>query len=133
VRPGAILPRQPLVPSLAETPRGALELGVHPGPDCKGELYWDDGRSLRRDDAAVLRQEVRCETTPNGRKVVFEPRRGGCRPWWNGLHVAVYGWRNATAQAKLDGKPVAAAFAPDPGVLSVDLPDQPGPAVLSLQ
>ena len=132
VRPGSILPRQPLVQSLSEAPQGALELRIYPGPDCKGELYWDDGHSMRRDEAAVLRQEVRCEATPNGLKVVFEKRRGGYRPWWNGLHVVVYGWRNPTAKAELDGKPVPAAFARDPGVLSVDLPDQPGPAVLSL-
>jgi len=130
VRPGAILPRQPLMQSLSEAPHGALELRVYPGPHCRGELYWDDGRSMRRDDAAVLRQEVRCETTPNGLKIVFERRSGGYRPWWNGLHVAVYGWRAPQATAKLDGKPVPTVFAPDPGVLNVDLPDQPGPAVL---
>ena len=60
-------------------------------------------------------------------------RQGGYRPWWTGLHVAVYGWRNAQATAKLNGKPVAASFASDPGVLNVDLPDQPGPAVLILE
>jgi alpha-glucosidase len=132
VRPGSILPRQPLVQSLAQAPQGALELRVYPGSDCKGELYWDDGHSMRRDAAAVLRQEIRCEATSTGLKIVFEPRQGGYRPWWNGLHVAVYGWRNAQAAAKLDGKAVAASFAQDAGVLSLDLPDQPGRAVLTL-
>jgi alpha-glucosidase len=133
VRPGSILPHQPLVQSLSETPKGALELRIYPGPDCKGALYWDDGHSTRRDDAAVLRQEIRCEATPNGLKIVFERRQGGYRPWWNGLHVAVYGWSNPTAKAALDGMPVAAAVAAGSGVLSVDLPDQPDRAVLNLE
>jgi alpha-glucosidase len=132
VRPGSILPRQPLVQSLSATPQGALELRVYPGPDCKGQLYWDDGHSMRRDEAAVLRQQVRCEATPGGLKIVFEQRHGGYRPWWSGLRVAVYGWRAPTTQAELDGKPVRAEV-DAAGVLSIDLPDQPGPAVLSLQ
>jgi alpha-glucosidase len=132
VRPGSILPRQPLVQSLAETPQGALELRIYPGPDCKGELYWDDGHSMRRDDAAVLRQTIRCEKTAQGLKVIFEARRGGYRPWWNEMHLSVYGWLSPAATAHLDGKPVATTYDPDPGVLHLDLPDQPGAAVLTI-
>ena len=133
VRPGTILPRQPLVQSLSDTPKGVLELRIYPGPDCKGALYWDDGRSTRRDDDAVLRQTIRCESTPKGLKVVFEARQGRYRPWWTGLHVAVYGWTNPATVARLDGHRVAATYTPDPGLLQLDLPDQPGPAVLSLE
>jgi alpha-glucosidase len=133
VRPGAILPRQPLVQSLAQTPEGRLELRVYPGPNCRGQLYWDDGRSRRRDAAAVLRQTIHCEATATGLTLRFEPRRGGFPPWWRGIHVAVYGWRPGATTARLDGQPVPSTYAPDPGVLSIDIADQPGPAVLSLQ
>ncbi len=34
VRPGTILPRQPLVQSTSETPKGPLQLDIYPGEDC---------------------------------------------------------------------------------------------------
>ena len=46
VRAGTILPRQPLVQSTAQKPRGPLQLDVYPGEDCRGDLYLDDGTSV---------------------------------------------------------------------------------------
>ncbi len=88
VRPGAILPRQPVTQSTSEQPKGALELHVYPGPDCRGDLYWDDGLSVRGDS---LRQAIRCETTGDGVRLIFEPRQGRFRPWWKEIAVTVHG------------------------------------------
>ncbi len=88
VRPGAIIARQPLVQSTAERPTGPLELDVYPGEDCRGEIYLDDGVSVRGPN---LRQHVSCATTPRGVSLRFEARRGSYRPWWQSIAVTVHG------------------------------------------
>jgi alpha-glucosidase len=133
VRPGTILPRQPLVQSTAEKPDGPLELRVYPGPDCKGALYWDDGVSREREKGAYLRQTVRCDSGAKGLSVRFEKREGAYAPWWKAITVAVYGWDKPAVTARLDGRPVAAKVDAARGVVEVALPDQAGPAVLTLE
>ncbi|MEA3068505.1 MAG: alpha-glucosidase [Sphingomonadales bacterium] len=88
VRPGAILPRQPLVQSTAETPKGPLELDVYPGGDCRGELYLDDGVSV---NGPNLRQAIMCRVTPGGVTISFGARGGSYRPWWKQIAVTVHG------------------------------------------
>jgi alpha-glucosidase len=92
VRPGAIIPRQPLVQSTAETPKGSLELDVYPGEDCRGEIYLDDGVSVR---GPSLRQHVSCVVTSDGVSLRFEKREGSYRPWWTSIMVTVHGPRPA--------------------------------------
>ena len=88
VRPGTILPRQPLVQSLSETPKGALSLDVYPGEDCRGELYLDDGISV---NGPSLRQTIRCTLTAGRVSLRFGQRLGNYRPWWNAIEVTVHG------------------------------------------
>jgi len=88
VRAGAILPRQPLVQSTMETPKGPLELDVYPGRDCRGQLYFDDGMSTK---GASLRQTVECIATPAGTALHFGPRHGSWRPWWTQIAITVHG------------------------------------------
>jgi alpha-glucosidase len=88
VRAGAIIPRQPLVQSTSETPKGPLELDVYPGDDCRGEIYLDDGISI---EGPSLRQEVRCAVTPTGVSLSFSNRQGAYRPWWKQIEVRVHG------------------------------------------
>lgn len=88
VRAGSILPRQPLVESTMDTPRGSLSLEVYPGEDCSGELYFDDGVSVKSPN---LRQTIRCSVTPKGVVVSFGPRQGSWRPWWKEITVTVHG------------------------------------------
>ena len=45
VRAGAILPRERLVQSTAQTPAGPLALEIYPGEYCHGTLYDDDGKT----------------------------------------------------------------------------------------
>lgn len=89
VRAGAILPRQPLTQSTSETPTGPLELHVYPGPDCNGQLYWDDGVSIR---GASLRQAILCTLGKDGVMLHFDKREGSLRPWWKQIAVTVHDW-----------------------------------------
>lgn len=97
VRPGAIIPKQPLVQSTSFVPEGRLELHIYPGPDCRGEIYADDGASLAYRRGGFLRQRLRCEETAGGLRIVFEQREGGWSPWWNGLALHVHGWGDEAA------------------------------------
>jgi alpha-glucosidase len=89
VRPGTILPRQPLTQNTSEVPNGPLELHVYPGQDCRGELYWDDGVSVK---GPQLRQTVRCTLGKDGLMLHFGRREGTFRPWWKQIAVTIHGW-----------------------------------------
>jgi alpha-glucosidase len=88
VRAGTILPRQPLVQSTAQAPKGPLELDVYPGQDCRGTLYADDGVT---ENGESLRQKITCRVTPGGVALSFGPREGRYRPWWKTIAVTVHG------------------------------------------
>src|SRR3954451_3802892 len=88
VRPGAIIPKEPLVQNTAEIPNGPLQLEVYPGEDCRGELYLDDGVSV---EGPSLRQQVTCTVTPRGIALHFGPRDGTYQPWWKSIAVTVHG------------------------------------------
>ncbi len=90
VRPGAIIAKEPLVQSTSEKPKGALQLEVYPGADCRGELYLDDGVSV---SGPSLRQKIACSVTPAGVSLQFGAREGSYRPWWSQIAVTVHGNR----------------------------------------
>jgi alpha-glucosidase len=92
VRPGAMIARQPLVQSTAETPKGPLQLDIYPGEDCRGELYFDDGVSVK---GKTLRQGLECGMTPNGVVIWFGKRQGEWRPWWKQIAITVHGAKKA--------------------------------------
>jgi alpha-glucosidase len=108
VRPGAIIPKQPLVQSTAETPKGPLELDVYPGEDCRGEIYLDDGVSVR---GPSLRQHVTCSMTAGGVSLRFAKREGSFRPWWKSIAVTIHGPR-----------PVRRIIADQPRAATVQIP-----------
>ena len=89
VRAGAIIPRQAVTQSTSEVPEGPLVLHVYPGPDCRGEIYWDDGVSVR---GSSLRQTVRCTLGKDGLMLHFDKREGRFKPWWKQIAVTVHGW-----------------------------------------
>ncbi|HTP40460.1 MAG TPA: TIM-barrel domain-containing protein [Steroidobacteraceae bacterium] len=132
VRAGSILPRQPLVQSTSETPRGALELAVYPGADCHGTLYADDGHSLAYGRGGFLRQSVRCEMTAQGLTVSFDARAGSYRPWWKTVDVVVHGWRGG-ASASFAGKPASVRVVPQAQEVHVLLDDPTSPLQLELR
>jgi alpha-glucosidase len=108
VRPGAIIPRQPLVQSTSEKPRDPLQLDVYPGGDCRGELYLDDGVTL---NGPNLHQSVTCTATPACVALSFGQREGTYRPWWRQIRVVVHGARPKQMM----------------------IPDQPRPATIQIQ
>jgi alpha-glucosidase len=102
VRAGTILPRQPLTQSTMIKPTGALSLDVYPGQDCRGEIYLDDGISIKGDS---LRQTVTCSVTLRGVALNFGARTGKFRPWWKQIAVTVHG--AAPAQITIADHPKA--------------------------
>jgi alpha-glucosidase len=122
VRAGTILPRQPLVQSTAETPRGPLSLDVYPGDGCRGEIYSDDGTSI---GGTSLRQEVTCAASPQNVTLHFNQRNGTYRPWWKDIAVTVHGWAGSSASLA-SGGPVTIDRAKQ--TASFTIPDQVGPA-----
>jgi alpha-glucosidase len=132
VRAGAILPRQPLVQSTADTPQGPLSLDIYPGADCGGEIYLDDGHSMAFRGHGYLRQLLRCEQTADGLTVEFAAREGTYPPWWRNIDVRVHDWQGA-ARVALDGRRVASTTRrPGPGTLLVSISDTAGPARLTI-
>lgn len=117
VRPGAIIPKQPLVQSTGETPEGALELHVYPGANCAGSLYLDDGVSFAYRRGDYLRQAITCDAG----SLMFAPRAGRYRPWWTGIDVVIHGWTGAAPRVSLVGRAMVAHL--DAGSLRFTLPD----------
>jgi alpha-glucosidase len=122
VRAGAILPRQPLVQSTAETPKGPLSLDVYPGPDCRGTIYLDDGHSMAFEKGAYLRQTVRCRITGAGLELDFGRREGTYRPWWREIAVTIHG-RIAGGQATAGARDIAVRYDSHTRTETLVLPD----------
>jgi alpha-glucosidase len=93
VRAGTVLPRQSVVQSTADTPRGPLQLDVYPGPDCGGDLYDDDGHSMAHQAGDYFRQHVACKVGADGVTLTFSAREGSRQPWWKEVAVTVHGWQ----------------------------------------
>jgi alpha-glucosidase len=91
VRGGAIVPRQPLVQSTSEVPKGPLELRVYPGPNCGGSLYLDDGTTFEYEKGSFLRLRFTCTEESGAVKVRVEPAEGSFVPWFGSVRVVVYG------------------------------------------
>jgi alpha-glucosidase len=90
VRPGAIIPHQPVVQSTAEVPEGPLELRVYPGRKCRGEMYWDDGETLDHRKGESTRVAFSCTAGANAVSVSWQSR-GNYAPWWKEVKITVYG------------------------------------------
>jgi alpha-glucosidase len=128
IRPGAILPRQPLVQSTAETPRGRLQLAIYPGANCQGALYLDDGESFAYKRDGYLRQQVTCDAT----SLSFGKRDGNFTPWWTGFDVVIHGWTGPAPRVRLDGRAVAAKIDAAAHTISFTLPDIAHPARVTI-
>lgn len=128
VRPGAILPRQPLVQSTAQTPKGNLELGVYPGAACAGTLYLDDGVSFGYRRGEYLRQRLSCDAT----SLKFSQREGRYRPWWAGIDIVVHGWTGPAPRVRVGDRLITASVDARAATLRFTLPDMPLAARVSI-
>jgi alpha-glucosidase len=88
VRGGTILPRQLVTKSTMERPAGPLSLDIYPGEKCTGDLYFDDGVSVKGE---YLRQSLSCSVNENGVVLRFGKRQGTWRPWWHRIAVTLHG------------------------------------------
>ncbi len=107
VRAGTILPQQPVVQYVGETPQGPLELRVYPGPQCSGDLYMDDGNTLAYQHGESLRVHFTCSATSSSVQVDVSAPQGPYQPWFKDLQVAVYGVNGKPSSVDLDGKPIS--------------------------
>ena len=122
VRPGAIIPRQPLVQSTSELPQGPLTLAIYPGADCAGSVYLDDGVSFGYARGSYLRQSFDCQQTATELVVAIAARAGSYKPWWQAMVLEVHGMRGDEV-AELKGKRLASRFDKDSDSLIIELPD----------
>ncbi len=132
VRPGAILPRQPLVQSTAQTPDGPLQLAVFPGPDCRGQLYFDDGVSFAYRRGVFLRQVVRCSSAAGRTLVDFDARQGRYAPWWHRIELAVHGVTAAPHRVRCGGEDLTSRYDAASQTVFVELPDTAKAARVSI-
>ncbi len=133
VRAGSIIPRQALVQTTAQTPSGPLELHVYPGPDCRGDLYDDDGATLGYARGRFFRQALTCAEGADGALTVsFARAEGAAAPWWRELLVVVHGWRGG-ARATLDGRSAPARADAAADEARVVVPASPAPHTLLLR
>jgi alpha-glucosidase len=107
VRAGSILPQQPLIQHVGETPSGPLELRVYPGPQCSGDLYLDDGDTLAYQHGESLRVHFSCSVSPSGVQIDVAAAQGPYQPWFKDLQIVVYGVTVKPSSVELDGKPIA--------------------------
>jgi alpha-glucosidase len=105
VRAGTILPEQPVVQNVDETPHGSLELKVYPGPNCAGAIYQDDGNTFNYQKGEFLRQAFTCEASSNALKIHLAEPAGTFHPWFHDLKFTVYSTNKPTS-VTLDGKPI---------------------------
>jgi alpha-glucosidase len=121
VRAGTVLPQQPVIQNVDETPKGELELRVYPGPNCSGDLYTDDGNTFAYQKGDFLRVHFTCETAPGRVTLHIAKAEGSYRPWFKEMQVTVYGggkvrdvlldsastksWKAATGSVTVHGVP----------------------------
>ena len=105
VRAGTIIPQQPVIHNVDETPQGPLELKVYPGPDCAGNLYMDDGNTFAYQKGEFLRTHFSCEMSSAEVKVHIGTPEGPFHPWFKNVQVQVYGPTNVR-EVRVDGQPL---------------------------
>ena len=121
VRAGAIIPQQPVVQNVDETPKGPLELRIYPGPDCSGSLYMDDGNTFTYQKAEFLREQFTCELASSGVKVHLAAAEGSYRPWFKDVRLTVYS-TGRVQEVRLDEKSIKTWKADDAAVSVESVP-----------
>ncbi|HEY4354649.1 MAG TPA: TIM-barrel domain-containing protein [Acidobacteriaceae bacterium] len=132
VRGGAILPIAPLTQSTEETPRGPLTLRVYAGPDCRGSIYTDDGKSFAYTKGVFLREEFHCSVAADGMTFAVSRREGSFVPWWSDLHVEVFGWSPSSEEVSISGG-AALPLVRHEHSFEFTLPDNGGGAAVSVR
>ncbi len=123
VRPGSIIPTAPLVQSTGELPSGPLRLRVFPGPNCRGDLYQDDGATFAYRQDGFLRMSFSCEVSPTDQSLSIHvgEHTGNFPAWWRTITLEVYGLPYAPKSILVGGRSVV----PQTSVTAslIDVPD----------
>ena len=131
VRAGTILPRQPLVQSTSDTPKGPLDIDVYPGPACRGIIYLDDGHSMAFEQGHYLRQSIDCSIVGGNLRLNFHSRQGDYAPWWKQMRVVVHD-RSARSQIRSPSARIDKIRGASPNMLEFLIPDVPAGAALEI-
>jgi alpha-glucosidase len=133
VRGGAIVPVAPLTQSTMETPQGPLTLRVYAGPDCRGDLYLDDGESFAYTHGDDLRMSFACEITAAGMRVSISPHQGSYPAWWKSIALEVYGWTGQQGIARYAAGSSGTALVRRGNAETVTVPDNGKGLVIDLR
>jgi alpha-glucosidase len=107
VRAGSILPQQPIVQNLDETPSGPLQISVYPGPDCRGSLYQDDGNSFAYTRGDFYRVQFTCDSRSDALQLNLSSPQGTFNPWWKQLKFVFFGTNNAPRSITVNHKQIS--------------------------
>lgn len=102
VRPGTILPMEPLVESTDQTPKGPLTLRIYVGDSCAGTLYQDDGKSFSYRNGEYLKMNFSCRIDGDALRVEIGAHEGTFPAWWKAIRAEVYGWSPKNGIATVD-------------------------------
>ncbi len=103
VRAGSIIPRQPTVQYVGQTPQGPLELDLYPGPDCHGSVYADDGNTFAYRHGGFRRTVFTCQATASALRVNVGAPTGTYKPWWQTFELTVHGAQGAPRAVTIGG------------------------------
>ena len=106
-RAGAIIPQQPVVQYVGESWEGPLELRVYAGPDCRGDLYMDDGNTVEYQHGAFSRIHFTCQAAWDHFEINMSPPQGAYKPWFKDVQVVIYGAGRNVKQVSMDGRPIS--------------------------
>jgi len=107
VRAGTVLPEQPTVRHVEEVPNGPLQLRVFPGPDCRGDLYMDEGSTLAYQDGGFLRLHFSCLSSSNSLVINISPVHAGFQPWLHEVQFVVYDMEQRIREVSVNSKPLS--------------------------
>jgi alpha-glucosidase len=106
VRAGSIIPEQSVVQNTDETPQGPLLLNVYPGPQCRGSLYADDGKTFAYQKNQSLRLNFTCELSPGHIDVELSAPSGTYQPWFHEVQLNFYGIKEKISGVTTDSQPM---------------------------
>jgi alpha-glucosidase len=122
VRGGGIVPEQPVVQNTDEVPQGPLQISVYPGPDCRGSLYQDDGKTLAFQHGDTMLMQFACESRPDALLLKLSTTQTRYKPWWSETKFLFYGFGSKPRELTVDGKGVSDwQYDPGRGMVSVTL------------
>jgi alpha-glucosidase len=109
VRPGTILPVEPLVQSTEQSPQGPLTLRVFPGPECGGEIYQDDGSTFGYKNGRSLRMKFTCENARSGGGLTIHlaNHEGQYPAWWKEVALEINGLLQQPASVTVGGTEIS--------------------------